>query len=951
MQRPKEVPARGSGAWTRAVSRVPSRPRDARSLPWCPQRRGEAGKSRRESVVQESGFGVVCLSEPEARRTIGARAAASGRRGASPTFTLRLLGGFALEREHAQGVVHLPQRRAEALLAMLTLAQDLGCTRDRIVGLLWPDSDETHARHNLRDALHAIRAALGPAAVSSDGDTLRLDAAIVSSDVGQFAAALTASQLSTAVALYRGPLLDGFHVDDAPEFERWLDGARSRLARQNAAALERLAAEAEDAGSWAEAAVWWARAVEHDPPNSRLVLRHLQALAGCGDWANALRAAETHARRLREEFSLEPDPEFLAAVELIRRGELVKPADRMTRGARGGLGKELRATPGEGLMSPKASEAGDGGSAASGPVVGARRGRRRWMLRTLAAIAAMAVVGVLAWLLWPTEYVWELRNIRQLTHGPQLELYPVLSPDGREVAYTAGWGWHKRVYVRDVEGGGALALTMGHQGVSPMAWLPDGRRVLARSWDGPAAAAFLVARTGGPPEPIRQPVGYAIRGDTMLYQRADSLFIGGVDGTWESLLATAEGLHSAAWSPDGSRIAFVAGNYQYMWNTLGYWAPSSIWSVGVRGGPAVRASTGPAGAFFESPAWLPDSRHILLVSNSDGPRDLYVAHLGAGGHLLGGLRRLTTGLGPHTVSIAADGKTAVYSRLNMRANLYWLPVPHSGSVSIRQAHPVTSGNQLVVGDDVSRDGQWVTFDSNIEGRSNIYVMPVGGGEARRLTRSQGESWSPSFSPDGREIVFYSTRFGTRDVFLIRTDGTGEVRLTSDSGEQYNPRFSPDGLQVVYTLERGGERAVFVIRRDSIGGAWSAPTRLASDGGSARWSPDGRQLVYRSRRGISVLTQDGRSRGEVVLEREGRFLGDPSWSPDGRAIWYGATGARNGEAGLFEVPVMGGRSRMIVRLDDSTRAVGSFGKTVSGGKLYLIIWEFESNIYVADLKHR
>jgi dipeptidyl aminopeptidase/acylaminoacyl peptidase len=287
----------------------------------------------------------------------------------------------------------------------------------------------------------------------------------------------------------------------------------------------------------------------------------------------------------------------------------------------------------------------------------------------------------------------------------------------------------------------------------------------------------------------------------------------------------------------------------------------------------------------------------------------------------------------------------------MRANLYWLPVPHSGSVSIRQAHPVTSGNQLVVGDDVSRDGQWVTFDSNIEGRSNIYVMPVGGGEARRLTRSQGESWSPSFSPDGREIVFYSTRFGTRDVFLIRTDGTGEVRLTSDSGEQYNPRFSPDGLQVVYTLERGGERAVFVIRRDSIGGAWSAPTRLASDGGSARWSPDGRQLVYRSRRGISVLTQDGRSRGEVVLEREGRFLGDPSWSPDGRAIWYGATGARNGEAGLFEVPVMGGRSRMIVRLDDSTRAVGSFGKTVSGGKLYLIIWEFESNIYVADLKHR
>jgi TolB-like protein/DNA-binding SARP family transcriptional activator/Flp pilus assembly protein TadD len=301
-------------------------------------------------------------------------------------YRLRVLGGFALEGPDATALPPLHRRRAEAVIAILAVSGELGCTRDRLVALLWPESDEAHSRHGLRDALATIRHTLGPDAVPLSAERLRLDPAVVPSDVRSFAEARAAGRHAEAAGLYGGPLLDGLHLDGAPEFERWLDGERTRLAREYAESLHDLATAAERAAAWDEAAGWWTRAAEHDPLNSGVVLRLAEALAATGDRANALKVAEAHVSRLRKELDLEPDARFVMSLEAIRTRDRAVPAPPEATPAvePGDASEPPPVPPGE---APEAAR-GDGPK----PGLGSRRSRRRlaW-----AAAAAVLLSGAL----------------------------------------------------------------------------------------------------------------------------------------------------------------------------------------------------------------------------------------------------------------------------------------------------------------------------------------------------------------------------------------------------------------------------------------------------------------------------------------------------------------------------------------------------------------------------
>src|SRR5574338_1058739 len=136
---------------------------------------------------------------------------------------LTTLGGVLLADDHGPLGGSLVQRRRLALLARLAAAGQRGVSRDSLAALLWPESDEERARHTLRQWLSLLRRDLGVENLLLGTAELRLNPQIITSDVGEMREALGRGDLERVATLYAGPFLDGFHVSDAPEFERWAD--------------------------------------------------------------------------------------------------------------------------------------------------------------------------------------------------------------------------------------------------------------------------------------------------------------------------------------------------------------------------------------------------------------------------------------------------------------------------------------------------------------------------------------------------------------------------------------------------------------------------------------------------------------------------------------------------------------------------------------------------------
>ena len=233
-------------------------------------------------------------------------------------FTLRLLGSASLEGPDGPVSGRAALRQRTALLALLAVEHPRPLSRDSLLASLWSENGTDEARHLLRDSLYILRSALGDDSVQSNGDDLRLNPSRLACDLWEFDAALGRDDPGAAVAIYRGPFLNGFHLSDAEEFEHWADGERSRLARRYNQALEVLAEHEVRGGNLLRAAEWWGRLAKEDPYNSRIALRYMQALEAAGDRAGALRHASVHSELLRTDLDAAPEREVVAFAERLR---------------------------------------------------------------------------------------------------------------------------------------------------------------------------------------------------------------------------------------------------------------------------------------------------------------------------------------------------------------------------------------------------------------------------------------------------------------------------------------------------------------------------------------------------------------------------------------------------------------------------------------------------------
>jgi DNA-binding SARP family transcriptional activator len=234
----------------------------------------------------------------------------------APTLRLRLLGTPTISR-HA-GPPPTLQGQAMALLAVLACAGERGVAREKLLALLWPESPAAAASHRLSQLAHWTRRTLEAARLVTGTGELRLDPSEIACDLWEFEEARRNGQLERAAALY-GPLLDGFFLTGAAEFERWTESRRAELAREYQETLEALAVQAEVRGDTPAAAEWWERLARHEPLSSRVTMHLMTALAASGERARALARAKAYQQQVRAELDAEPSPAVLALERLLKR--------------------------------------------------------------------------------------------------------------------------------------------------------------------------------------------------------------------------------------------------------------------------------------------------------------------------------------------------------------------------------------------------------------------------------------------------------------------------------------------------------------------------------------------------------------------------------------------------------------------------------------------------------
>jgi len=898
------------------------------------------------------------------------------------SFRLVTFGGLRLESDGNVVTGPPAQRRRLAVLALLAANDQSKLTREKAFGYLWPEHSTRRARHLLSESLYVLRRLMGEDVIQSAHDEIMLNPDVLWSDVAAFQDRISSGGGADVVALYRGPFLDGFFLKGAAEFDLWVETLRDRFSRQFAHELESLAEIATEQGDALSATEWWRQLVVHDPFSSRVAGRYMESLATAGERGRAIQFAATHAERLRAELGVDPDPEFYAMLSRLQQsksqdsstaypprdgGDAVagQPTMRAPMVSPPPETEEARVPFDEAVAAMQSSAKSHGAGAAASMervsdapradgIGSSARSERRALPRV--AITAIGGLGIVTVALLLTALnsvpapVPVLGAIKALSFEPGIEIGPSFSPDGQYVTYAGGAPL--RIYLRQL-GSRPIMLVPPDSG-PPQArprWSPDGSRIVYDS----GGRIFVVPALGGVPHQVVSDgwsPTWAPDGQRIAYALDDTIFTVDVRGGRPAPLARVIEPAELSWSPDGRWIALSSGNDA--WDGLihiGNIAPSRIVLIGADDGRVVEVTD--RSAMNVAPTWSPDSRQLMFISSRAGARDIYVSRLRSDGSPSGEPARISTGLNAHSMALSSNGERIVYATYRGRVNIWSLRIPTGAPVGIADAVPLTTGNQTIESISVSPDRRWIYFTSDRSGNSDIWRLPIQGGEPAQVTRDPADEFAPEQSPDGHWLAFYSMRGGTRDLW-IRPLGPGEaVRLTDDRSENHAPHWSPDGTSLCYGQESGStDYSLRVIRRQGSG--WSepivppdehgVPNRLL---GCAGWVPDGRQMVVQDpgRTTIAVFPVEGGPMRVLYSGDPSRGRAQPIWvvvDPHTGAIYF------RDWISIWVIEPGSTVPRQIVQFDDPSRRSTRIEMDTDGEHIFFSLGDPQSDLFVAEM---
>jgi serine/threonine protein kinase/Tol biopolymer transport system component len=587
---------------------------------------------------------------------------------------------------------------------------------------------------------------------------------------------------------------------------------------------------------------------------------------------------------------------------------------------------------------------------------------KRALLFTCVAVFILAIAAYFLFRPGAAQTDITIGAMRQISHDPGLELDPDISPDGRMVAFVTGPVSRMHLVVRQVAGGRPIAITQDFSGGQRWPrWSPDGNQLAFYS----EGSIYLVPAFGGIPRRIIDNISgssayspeWSPDGTKMAFVQNNAIHIFDMNTGRSEKIIDVQEAHCLSWSPDGSKIAYVSGNVNFVYNSIdisearmsiiGNIAPSSIHVISLADRVTQRVTD--LESMNMSPAWSPDGKQLLFISDRGGARDIYAVPLTSSGQPRGQPTRLTTGLDAHTISISQDGQKLVYSVFDLLSNIWSINIPGEGTLSVSQAEQVTKGNQIIEQGQISPDGLWLVFDSDISGNQDIYKMPVAGGEAIQLTTHPSDDFSPGWSPDGEKIVFHSFREGNRDVFVMLKNGESIEQVTDDPSHDMGPNFLANGKQISFSSDKTGRYELYIVTQETSG--WSEPEQVTFDGcASGRGSYIVNSIAYIAEDSLRIIILDDMEEKTLVESRDDlktprpRF---PAWSMDGKTVYYSAIDGQGVES-IWAVPVEGGVPELKVISDDPYFKLALLGLSVDSRRFYFPMRMIDSNVWIVDL---
>ena len=417
-------------------------------------------------------------------------------------------------------------------------------------------------------------------------------------------------------------------------------------------------------------------------------------------------------------------------------------------------------------------------------------------------------------------------SFEPLTSLQGVEYGPAFSPDGNRVAFVlfSPEGSSSDLYVQEIGSPSPKQLTDLAGGALYPAWSPDGRSI-AFVWNRSEKCGIYVASSeGGSPEELLE-TNHSIRhlewspdGKYLVYayveEGSESSHIARFDFELKTVLrltspGVSENDHWPKYAPDGAYLAF---------KRMATERSEDLFLLDLSDPAAHPRPLTSDQSLIQGYAWLPDGQRVVYTSNREKIKGIWSIDIDTG---IPALLRTAGSRDMHHFTIARKNERAAFVQETSEINLYQAEPDkeEAGSVfspstyaerqaryspdaqtlvfvSNRSGYPEiwrarSAGDQLEKLTDLqngqtarpawSRDGQWIAFETGIDGQTDIFIVPTKGGEVTRLTSSHSNEVAPAWSADGQFLYFGSDESGSWEIWKMPFEGGASVQVTSDGG--------------------------------------------------------------------------------------------------------------------------------------------------------------------------